>query len=125
MATVFVVDDDPAVTKMLGRVLEADGHHVQAANGPDEAEGFLDSGAGYDVALLDFWLGKKNALDLLKKMRTQKPAVPVIFFSGGGQDVSLEVTTALAEMEGVVEFLYKPIGTANLRETVRRLLPEA
>ena len=123
MATVFVVDDDPAVTTMLGRVLEADGHMVEKAHGTDEAQGFLASGAAYDIALLDFWIGQENALDLLQEMRNQKPSTPVIFFSGGGQDVSLEVTTALAEMEGAVEFLYKPIAAAKLCEAVRRLLP--
>lgn len=122
MASILIVDDDPAVLRVLTRILEADGHRVQAAGSKTAALEQLADDPPFDLFVLDFWIGPDNGLELMGLLQQLQPGTPVLFLSGGNDSITLEATTALAEMQGAAEFLYKPVQADTLRAAVMRNL---
>lgn len=82
----------------------------------------LETDSHYDLAVLDFWVGRESSLDILKVLRALKPDLPIIFMSGGADDLSLEMTSALAEAGGATEFLFKPFKVGDLLTAVSAAL---
>lgn len=122
MANILLVDDDAAVLRTLSRILTTDGHQVQTAKSCSEARQRASAAVAYDVFILDFWLGNDNGLALMGDLLEQHPHTPTLFLSGGNQALPLETSTALAEMQGAAEFLYKPVAAADLLAAVKRQL---
>ena len=120
MARILLVDDDSAIRRVLSRLLITAGHDVALAASQAEALEELSNGQAADLCILDFWLGKDNGLQLMETIRLAHPDVPILFLSGGNETVPLEATTALAEMQGASEFLYKPISADALLQAVGR-----
>lgn len=120
MARILLVDDDSAIRRILSLLLNQAGHDVALAASEAEALEELGNGEAADICILDFWLGKDNSLKLMDNIRQIQPNVPILFLSGGNETVPLEATTALAEMQGASEFLYKPISAEALLQAVNR-----
>lgn len=120
MARILLVDDDSAIRRALSQLLIKGGHDVALAASHDEALAELSNGQPVDLCILDFWLGTDNGLKLMENIRDTKPGIPILFLSGGNETVPLEATTALAEMQGASEFLYKPIAADALLQAVSR-----
>jgi len=112
-ATVFVVDDDPAVLKAITRLLQSSGHAVAPFSSPEE---FLE---GYDPArtgclLLDLAMPGINGLDLQRRMLHDGGCPAIVFISGEGDVPSV----AQAMKAGAVDFLAKPFDDVQLLEAV-------
>ncbi len=120
MARILLVDDDSAIRRILSLLLNQAGHDVALAASEAEALEELGNGEAADICILDFWLGKDNSLKLMDNIRQIQPNIPILFLSGGNETVPLEATTALAEMQGASEFLYKPISAEALLQAVNR-----
>lgn len=101
---VFIVDDDPAMRKSLGRLLHA--HGIASSAYASDRE-FL---AAYDPAvpgclLLDLSLGEASGLELQSLLSTREYAPPVVFMSGCA---SVPEST-FAMKAGALDFLLKPL----------------
>lgn len=120
--TVFIVDDDPGLRQVMTYALEAAGYLVRSADSRDAALRCLQDGDSVDVIVLDVWLGRDNGLELFDELRGILPNVPVVFISGGSDKMALETTTAIADMKGAAEFLYKPFGMQSLVDTLEKLI---
>lgn len=116
---VLIVDDDLSILRLMSRLLEGAGYQVRLASCLSDARACLET-ESFDLFILDFWLGSENGLDVMRALRMAQPDAPVLFLSGGNQGIALETTTALAEMQGAAEFLYKPVSNLTLLEAVRR-----
>src|SRR4051812_13345369 len=104
MATVLVVDDDPAARKPLARLLQMEGHEVVCA---ENAVMAMASALGNrpDLILLDVAIPPMDGLTFLFLLR-DKPGgkdVPVIVISGQEDEGSMRRAREL----GVVEYLVK------------------
>ena len=113
-ATVYVVDDDPAVRNGLTSVIEAAGLRVSAF---ESAEGFL---AEFDpdqvgCILLDIRLPRMTGTELHATLIALGAKNPVIFCTAHG-DVP---TSVRALHDGAFDFLEKPVEGALLLERVR------
>lgn len=102
-ATVFVVDDDPALRRSLQRLLELKGRKVETYASASE---FLES---YDIArpgclLLDVRLPGISGIELHEMLADRGDALPVIIMTGHG-DVPMAVR---AMQRGAVDFIEKP-----------------
>jgi len=115
-----LVDDDSSIRRVLLRILETGGYQVTAAATFQQAIECLGDGPPFDLFILDFWIGSDNGLELMAALRKRQPTTPVLFLSGGNESVPLEATTALAEMQGASEFLYKPVQASELLQAVRK-----
>jgi FixJ family two-component response regulator len=123
--TIFVVDDDPAVLKSLGRLLRSAGLHVETCNSPQD---FL---ARHNPALpgclvLDVAMPGLNGLEVQQALAAIGDERPIVFLTGHG-----DIPTSVEAMKrGAVDFLTTPVNAVDLlraihsaivKDSVRRL----
>ena len=117
MATVLVVDDDPAARKPLARLLQMEGHEVVCAENAIMA---MASALNHhpDLILLDVAIPPMDGLTFLFLLR-EKPAgkeVPVIVISGQDDPRTLQRARELGVHHYLVKSQYK---TRELLDLVR------
>jgi CheY-like chemotaxis protein len=79
VATILVVDDEPAIRTLVGRVLERQGHHVVLCSGSAEA---LATNGPIDLLLADHMLPGMDGLTITEHLRSRWPNLPVVLMSG-------------------------------------------
>ncbi len=116
-ATVYVVDDDPAVVKALSRLLHFAGHRVLAFTSPTEfLAGLADGSSG--CVILDVAMPGLDGLELQEAMAERGLLMPIIFLTGHG-DIPMSVR---AMKHGAVDFLTKPAQKSTLLPAVELAL---
>jgi DNA-binding NtrC family response regulator len=123
MGRILLVEDTALVIKAITRLLQQAGHDIVTAERGDTGLALASSGA-FDLAILDIWVPEINGLDLLRRLKEQQPQLPVLIISGGGAQ-PLEISTALAQVGGAAEVLFKPIEADVLLSAVARALGTA
>lgn len=77
LKNILVVDDDPAIHELLHAVLESPEWHVETAH--DGLEGLARLKAkAYDLVLTDVRMPGMDGLELLKRIRRERPGTKVI-----------------------------------------------
>ena len=120
MAYILVVDDEEKVCAMLRDVLDEAGHEVQTACGGEEGLRQFQARQP-DLVITDILMPIKGGLDLIKKVRDQRPDQPVIAISGGGKDGKLNFLSTAKTFPGV-KTLGKPFGHRELLKLVSQVL---
>ena len=113
MATVLVVEDDPAL-RMLCRVnLELENYRVLEAGSIDLA-GELLTQEQVNLVLLDLHVGSRDGRELVPVIRSQQPGASICLLSGTSvSDPPLDA--------GADDFIRKPFDLDVFRATVERL----
>jgi FixJ family two-component response regulator len=120
-ATVYVVDDDPAVRDSLTLLLEQEGVAVETF---PSGESFLlacDAAPLRSCVIVDIRMPGMDGMQLHAELLRRGIHLPVIFLTGHG-DIPMSVRAVKA---GAVDFLTKPITGAALRESLRTALRES
>jgi CheY-like chemotaxis protein len=110
--TILVVDDEPAVRRVIELVLLERGHRVLLAADGESAVATLASGARPDLILLDRSMPGWSAGTTLHAIREIAAQTPLLFFTG--QDVTPE------ERALVQDVLYKPLAMDELVQAIER-----
>jgi CheY-like chemotaxis protein len=114
---VLVVDDEEAVRTLMGRILEAAGHHVtQAASAEMAITAAKSAGLAFDVILTDVVLGADDGIAMLDTLRAAHPQAAVIVMSG--YSPTPERVAELARQGA--QFLAKPFGAVQLMAALER-----
>jgi len=113
---ILLVEDDPAVSYVLKRYLEAAGFAVLAVGGGKEALGLFAS-SPVDLVVTDFRMPGMNGEDLLLALRAERPALPALIVSAYGNELSLRIPG--------VPVLAKPVDAGELVGVVKDLLLDA
>jgi DNA-binding response OmpR family regulator len=108
MARVLVVEDDPAVARVLELALRQAGHEVRLARTLAEGERALEE--PFDALVLDLNLPGGNGLDLLRRLSGREGAPPVLVLSALKQ----ERTVLEALRLGARDYLTKPFSPKEL-----------
>ena len=118
--TVFLVDDEPALLKALGRLLKTEGFAVQAF---DSAMKFLSAphNDGPGCILLDQSMPGMSGTELQQRLIQEDSALAVIFITGNG-DIPMSVRAIKA---GAVDFLPKPVKDKELLAVIRTALEKS
>ncbi|HMJ15846.1 MAG TPA: sigma-54 dependent transcriptional regulator [Polyangiaceae bacterium] len=111
MARVLLVDDEPAVLYATREVLEE--HAVSVAGSAAEALTQLDD---IDVVVTDLSMPGMDGLELLSRVRTLRPGVPVILLTARGSERS----AVQAMKAGAYDYLTKPYDVDELCAAVAR-----
>ena len=114
------VDDDFRLRESLKSLVESAGY---AAATYSSAEEFLQSGAlaGAACLITDVRMPGMNGIELQRRIRLERPELPVIFISAHQDDEARE----RALDEGAIRFLYKPFDGAELLRTIEAALKDA
>ncbi len=114
MAAVMIIEDDPQSARMLATLLEFEGHRAVVCPAPERALDCIRE-ARPTVVVMDFYLGRAEALGLIRAIREdailRRTAVIVI----SGADRKAEALSA-----GADAFLLKPFSIEELLSLVRR-----
>jgi two-component system response regulator HydG len=116
-ARVLVVEDEPYVRDSLLELLRARGFDVVAATGVADAQRQLER-SPVDVVLTDLKMAGLTGLDLVTRMQTSSPGVPVIVLTGHGS-VAAAVECLKA---GAADFILKPADPQALEVSIERAL---
>lgn len=113
-ATVYVVDDDESIRRLLTWLMEQEGYRVSSFS---NAEGFLEAlrPAGPACLLLDLTLEGMDGLDLQARLKESQPDLPVVFISA-----TADVPRAVEAVKlGAVDFVVKPFDYKKVLDLVR------
>ena len=89
----FIVDDDAIlVTALKGYLQNRFGKSVHISTFTDGDSCLEKVDKGTDIVILDYFLGDKNGLDILKSIKAINPKTEVIMLSGN-EDMALAVET--------------------------------
>ena len=115
--TILVVDDEKNIREGLSEALALDGYEVALAADGEAGLRALENG-DVDLVITDLKMPKVSGEDLLKRVVSLYPAVPVIILTGHG---SIE-SAVVAMREGAYDFLTKPVNLDHLSLLVKRAL---
>ncbi len=118
--SVLIVDDDPAIRKVLEDYLKALGFEIYHAT---------DGYTGWDLfqkhrpslVITDIFMPGITGVELLEKIKADEKPAPVIIISG----VQLSEVEIQMQRERADGFLDKPYMFWQLKDLIAKLLPEA
>jgi two-component system, cell cycle sensor histidine kinase and response regulator CckA len=118
-AKVLIVDDEPALLKMISAYLRRRGYDVTSSETTEDAWAQVESHPGeFAVAVLDATMAGLSMEELSVRMLGANSTLCIIATSGYPVDTSLLESVA----PGRVAFLHKPFSPEMLADTVRRML---
>jgi len=115
--TVFIVDDDPAVTRALGGLIESIDLKAVAYQSADEfLNAYRPTGPG--CLVLDVRMPGMSGLELQQKLLAAGVSLPIIMITGHG-DIRMAVEAMSA---GAFNFLEKPFRTQELCDNIQKAI---
>ena len=117
---VLIVDDEPNVRRVLGTLLEqADWATTRAESGEQALD--LVRAQDPDIVITDLKMPGMDGMELLGRIRTSFPEIPVIMLTAHGT-----VTNAVEAMKlGAHDFITKPFDRDDVVQLVRKALGQA
>ncbi len=117
MKTVLIIEDDVSILRGLTDNLKFEGYEIQSAN--DGQEGLkLALDGSPDLLLLDIMLPGINGYDICRKVKEQKPGLPIIMLTARGKEVDKVAGLDL----GADDYVTKPFSIPELMARIRAVL---
>jgi len=112
---VVIVDDEARMAAVVAMALGRDGYECTTCASAAAALAAIDS-HGADVVVTDLKMPDMDGIELLRRLRAARPALPVILLTAHGS-----VPSAVAAMrEGAFDYVAKPFDNDELRALVAR-----
>lgn len=116
---VLIVDDETALARMFGRLLQGIGYQVTVQTESIKAlEIFELDPSSFHVVLVDLHMPQPGGIEVAQRIRESRPDVPIFIMSG----FSDSIENALTKDLGTVGILQKPITRETLAKELRRVL---
>jgi PAS domain S-box-containing protein len=117
--SVLLVDDEPALCRAVGAMLQRLGYDVTSATDPvDAVRRFSQSPASFDLVITDNTMPRMTGLDVIREVHALRPRLPALMMSG----LSTTWTPERLHSLGVGELVAKPVDHAGLAQAVHRAL---
>jgi len=114
---ILIVDDEKNIREGLGKALEMDGYNILLAENGDEGLRTINN-EDVDLVIADLRMPKISGEDLLKRVASSFPTIPVIILTGHGT-----IESAVDAMRnGAYDFVTKPVNLDRLSLLVKRAL---
>jgi DNA-binding NtrC family response regulator len=123
MSKILVIDDDPAVRKTIGRILDRKGYEVVMA---DDGRGGLKlfESEQPDLVITDIIMPEREGLETIRAIHKLAPNAKIIAISGGARIGNIDFLAMAAKL-GAREIIAKPFDPAELTSSVSRCLSSA
>jgi DNA-binding NtrC family response regulator len=114
---VLIVDDEKNIREGLGRALELEGYEIHLAE--DGRQGWnMVNNREIDLVIADLRMPEISGEELLKRITSSYPTVPVIILTGHGT-----IESAVEAMRnGAYDFVTKPVDLDHLALLIKRAL---
>jgi two-component system chemotaxis response regulator CheY len=120
---ILVVDDDPAIGKLLVLILEKSGYDVLVAEDGEEAINLLRSGENpmvVDTIITDLSMPNIDGFDAIAYFQKEFPSIPLIILTGNA-----DWKMAISFMRrGVSNYLVKPVDGEQVKASVARAIAQ-
>ena len=119
MSDILIVDDERDIRELISEILIDEGYTTRLAGTSEDAMGEITSQPP-GLLILDIWLkdSDMDGIDILKKVKSDYPEVPVVIISGHG---NIEIAVA-AIKQGAYDFIEKPFNIDQLLVVIRRAM---
>ncbi len=116
MASIFIVDDDIFLHKVLERILSIGGHTVtsHAYDGAEAVAIFKELVQKPDIILMDHRMPVMNGVSATKEILHIDPDIRILFISAD------ETVCTEALESGALDFLIKPIRSVTLFDSITK-----
>lgn len=116
---IYILEDDPSISKLLEYTLSSSGYEVEAFCAPSAFWKSFEQRIP-DLVLLDIMLPEQSGLDVLKKIRSAYPSseVRVIMLTAKGTEYDKVVGLDL----GADDYMAKPFGMMELLARIKAVL---
>lgn len=116
---VLYLDDEPWLTTIARRHLEALNYRVTVESNPFVAlDAFRLDPASFDLVLTDYLMPRMNGLQFARALQSVRPGIPIVLLSGYiGEFTSAELSAA-----GIVQMLQKPVSGIELAQAAQSTL---
>ncbi|CBE67557.1 MAG: response regulator [Candidatus Methylomirabilis oxygeniifera] len=111
-ARILLVDDEPEIRRLLSRHLQRLGYTVREAGDGEEAVAAATAEIP-DVVITDMSMPRLDGLELLERLRSMDPGLPVIVLTGHG---SIENVIAAMRRGAAFDYLLKPLQDLTVLE---------
>jgi two-component system nitrogen regulation response regulator NtrX len=119
ISDILVVDDEADIRELVAAILQDEGYAVRTAHNAEAAlAAFRARKPG--LVVLDIWMtsGGLDGLEVLDRMKSTDPDLPVIMISGHGN-----IETAVSSIKrGAYDFIEKPFKSDRLMLVVERAM---
>lgn len=118
---ILVVEDEVYLRDLYVDILKKEGYNVDFAAEGEEALAKMKAG-GYDLVLLDIMLPKMDGIQILKKLKQEKPQKPnkvVLLLTNLGQETVISEGVSLGVRGYLIKSDYTP---DQLLEEVKKAL---
>lgn len=113
---ILLVEDDTMLRDGLSDLLEGAGHRVKAVG--DGAAGAQEGRENaYDMVILDLMLPKIDGIEVCRRLRTVRPALPILMLTARGA----EEEKVKGLQAGADDYVTKPFGVHELLARVEAL----
>jgi hypothetical protein len=117
-ASILLVEDDPAVRRLLTHMLEGSGYRVLSSANGDEALALADAGKlDVDLVLSDYVLPGISGVELCTALRRRFPELRILLMTGHA-----ELPPGAAELPAGAELIGKPFTREQLEALLARQL---
>jgi two-component system, response regulator FlrC len=113
---ILVVEDDTIIRTSVSDTLRKAGYDATEARDGEEAFQLLEQ-LQFDLVICDFIIPKIHGFKLVELIRSKWPHLPILLMTG-----YVSANSAKTILQGMAEFIEKPIDPEILPATVRRLL---
>ena len=117
MATLLIIEDEPAMQLGLKDNLELEGYTVDLASDGEEGLTKLKT-TNFDLVLLDVMLPKLSGFDICKAARAQGINTPIILLTAKGEEIDKILGLEL----GADDYITKPFSVRELLARVKAML---
>ncbi len=119
MPKILIIEDEPAIRRVLAKILSEENKEYEIEEASDGVEGLEKiKKEEYDLVLCDIKMPKLDGMEVLTSSKKIKPEIPLVMISGHG-----DLETAVNAMKlGAYDYISKPPDLNRLLNTVRNAL---
>lgn len=114
---VLIADDDPAICRLLEKVMRSNELETTVVNSGAEALSIIKTHT-FDIILMDIMLGDMEGFEVIKKIRGQGISTPIMVVSGRNEDYDSLYGLSL----GADDYITKPFRPLVLGAKVKALI---
>jgi PAS domain S-box-containing protein len=115
--SILIVDDEPGVRDVLGRMLERLGHQVRAVDSGRAGIAMLQQ-ESFDLLICDFGMPEIQGPEVMQRAHELHPEMPIVLTTGWGDSITPE---QLQKMQAVA-LLPKPFGQQEIQRILEQVL---
>jgi two-component system OmpR family response regulator len=114
---IAVVEDDPEIRSLVGKVLTRDGFEVELCVGGEDLDRAVER-RRIDLIVLDLMLAGEDGISICRRYRASATAIPILMVTAKGDDIDRIIGLEV----GADDYLPKPFNPRELTARVKAIL---